>query len=589
MDSCKHSITESMITPSGIPQLIRRLIYRDSILWTVFLVVPILLLYLRTMPRSLAWGDGIELSTASFVLGIPHPTGYPLYMLLGKVFSLIPFGTITWRSHFASVCYTVGALILFFHLLQRLRRVCFPLHMFPTRAYAGSIALAFALVFGTTRTVWRLGTVTEVYALHMLGIVAIIYISFLCVKQSDLSKFLLIFCLFILSMTHHMMALSAIPFVVLAAGTTLPHTIRKINLLRLCIIVIIITIAGCALYLYLPVRSRTYPPINWGNPSTIKNFLWVITGGEFKDFYFMKFPAGMHLTLERYLHFAFMRCSQIYSWLTREFIVVSSFGVKGQLLFILMIAGILGSGMAYLIARHPLFGVSLLLHLLLILAVVFVYGIYDIEDYFISLVPGLVILAFIGITVLQNLLETYFFRRKVNYINWLFLLLPALMASTHFSDNNRSDDYTADIYAERLFEAVPQDAIVITLGDNDIYPLWYYQIVKKRHPDVLVVGGNFIYSPWYSTFFTPEQLRGRTIRFEPKPISTEAVFYRDLSRWIIKPNIDSYPIFITNTSPFLEQMYRVEPVKILLTPHDYATTKGSFLPPPYLYSIQPIQ
>ena len=43
-------------------------------------------------------GDSGDLVTAVYVLGIPHPTGYPLYVLLGKLWSvLIPVGTVAWR------------------------------------------------------------------------------------------------------------------------------------------------------------------------------------------------------------------------------------------------------------------------------------------------------------------------------------------------------------------------------------------------------------------------------------------------------------------------------------------------------------
>src|SRR5437016_2974346 len=55
------------------------------------------LVYLRTLSISIAWGDSPELTSAAYNLGIPHPTGYPLYMLLSHTFlRLFPLGSVAY-------------------------------------------------------------------------------------------------------------------------------------------------------------------------------------------------------------------------------------------------------------------------------------------------------------------------------------------------------------------------------------------------------------------------------------------------------------------------------------------------------------
>ena len=67
------------------------------------------------MPRTISWGDGIELTITARFLGISHPTGYALYMLLGKIFTFLPLGSIGWRVNLSSVVFTIGgAIVLFF-------------------------------------------------------------------------------------------------------------------------------------------------------------------------------------------------------------------------------------------------------------------------------------------------------------------------------------------------------------------------------------------------------------------------------------------------------------------------------------------
>ena len=44
------------------------------------------IIYLRTMAPTIYWGDGIEFSTVCATGGVAHPTGYPLFTLLGMAF-----------------------------------------------------------------------------------------------------------------------------------------------------------------------------------------------------------------------------------------------------------------------------------------------------------------------------------------------------------------------------------------------------------------------------------------------------------------------------------------------------------------------
>src|SRR5215218_2866378 len=65
-----------------------------------------LALYVRTAAPSVLSGDSAEFQLAAPLLGVPHPTTYPLYVLLGKLATLvIPFGDLAWRvTLISSVC-----------------------------------------------------------------------------------------------------------------------------------------------------------------------------------------------------------------------------------------------------------------------------------------------------------------------------------------------------------------------------------------------------------------------------------------------------------------------------------------------------
>ena len=71
--------------------------------------------------RTIYVGDSGELTTAVFLVGIPHPSGYPLYVLLGKLWTLaLPLGSIAWRMSLFSAACAAGAVALLFTLARRL-------------------------------------------------------------------------------------------------------------------------------------------------------------------------------------------------------------------------------------------------------------------------------------------------------------------------------------------------------------------------------------------------------------------------------------------------------------------------------------
>src|SRR5688572_8340073 len=78
-----------------------------------------LALYIRTAAPSVLSGDSAEFQMAAPLLGVPHPTTYPLYVLLGKLATLvIPFGDPAWRVTIVSTVCAALAVALFYAVIQ---------------------------------------------------------------------------------------------------------------------------------------------------------------------------------------------------------------------------------------------------------------------------------------------------------------------------------------------------------------------------------------------------------------------------------------------------------------------------------------
>src|SRR6266540_4158557 len=127
----------------------RKLFGRSSV-QAVAIGVAAFAVYVRTLAPSITYGDSPELTTAAYQLGVPHPTGYPLYMLLGHLFiGLIPFGEPAYRMNLLSAVFAAAAVGLIYLLGLRIVR---------NRAASAAAALLYAF----SLTFWSQAVITEV-------------------------------------------------------------------------------------------------------------------------------------------------------------------------------------------------------------------------------------------------------------------------------------------------------------------------------------------------------------------------------------------------------------------------------------------
>ena len=94
---------------------------RLTLLFSILIVLITGTVYLKTLTPTVSWIDSGELAFACATLGIPHPTGYPLYVCWGKSLTLLPFKEPIFALNFLSLFFAVLAnLFLFFLFLLAL-------------------------------------------------------------------------------------------------------------------------------------------------------------------------------------------------------------------------------------------------------------------------------------------------------------------------------------------------------------------------------------------------------------------------------------------------------------------------------------
>jgi len=75
--------------------------------------------------------------------------------------------------------------------------------------------------------------------------------------------------------------------------------------------------------------------------------------------------------------------------------------------------------------------------------------------------------------------------------------IPLLMIVQNYDDHDRSDRYTARDIASNYLASVDENAVLLTYGDNDSFPLWYIQDVEGVRTDVRVANLSYLQSGFY--------------------------------------------------------------------------------------------
>ncbi len=277
-----------------------------------------LLVYALTLAPDLTWahfgGDGGELITAAATLGIPHPPGYPTYVLLGKLVSLLPLGSAAWRFNlFSAVCASTAAAFVTATARSSLAG----------RRYRDIAALAAGLTTAFTPLIWSQAVISEVYALN-LAMLAIFLWSLLSARSPIASGLFLG-----LSVTTHLTSLLMVPLALLL-------TPRQ-GWTRLALGVLV----GLLPLLALPLLARTESPVIWGDPRQLAGW-WQLVSGRLYHANLALPQAGQVGSTVARVGDALLRQFAWAGWL----LVV--LGVAGRLLSRRVTIGLLVSALLYL-------------------------------------------------------------------------------------------------------------------------------------------------------------------------------------------------------------------------------------------------
>jgi len=456
--------------------------------------------YIFTAPSSIYTGDSGEIATAIYIWGVAHPTGFPTYVILAKLFSyLLPWFEFAFRLNIFSAltsAITVGIAFLIFKKLKI--------------NYWASVAASLSLAFGFT--FWNHATLIETYSLTALffALAVFIFLHWLEVKKPRYLYLLALICG--LGAGTHLTFILIGPLLLIFA---ILKAIRKEfplgSIKHIFFALLLSIVIGGVVYSYIPLRAAAKPELNWGNPSTAENFINYITQRDYSD----KIGTRSFESWTLMLSAVGKNFSREFTWLALPFILA-------------------GAIIAFK-KNRPFFyaGLSAIFFNILLLGN---YGnSQDIIILWRYFLPSYIIMAIFFGMALDKI-----FSGK-NYAA-AALIFPVIIFSAHFGELNRHNDFLVQNATRDIFDSVPEGAVLITDGDTLVGSTIYEQTVLGKRRDIILISDKLFTFPWYQ-------------EVKKKELEAGGKKYSDNISYLIKDNADTEFFAISNASQFLKMNY----------------------------------
>jgi tetratricopeptide (TPR) repeat protein len=429
-----------------------------------------LIFYIKTLcPTLSTYADAGEFPTAAYLNGFAHPPGYPLFTLIVKGFTLLPFGdNPAEKANLASSVVAAAAVAIFFLLSHNLTKNAFP-------SFIASQLLAFSPIF------WRNAIVSEVFGLLVLFI-SLTFMLFIKWIETKNKKYYYGFLLAGgFGIAHHQLLIfTLIPLFLYFVFTKKWKLIKFIDIP----LGILTVLAGFTPYLYIYFyASHQLPVMNWENPSTLEGLFRLITRANYGTFTLTNETQNTDIVNQ--IIGIFRLFYQNYQLLGVTFITL---------------------GTTYLVYLKKW---SLLLYCFAIISVAFFLSIFSgmpvwqagqiqYLERFILLghVFASILIAF-GITMAIKVLCS----PKILYIFSIIAIVisTCIFINKNYNSVNQKNNYFADDFADDFLSSLPKGSILILEGDANINTLLYHRFVLNKRKDAyLILGGLLsVQKDWY--------------------------------------------------------------------------------------------
>jgi len=433
----------------------------NKVIKTILISSPVLavftlIIYLRTVAPGV-WGfDSAEFASGVYSLGIIHPPGYPLYILLGRLFiTLVPISNLAYKLNILSAIFASFTVLFLYEFIYRI-------------TYHRVIAWSTAAFFAFTNYFWQMSLVAEVYTLHTFFLSLLLLLIQSHQRKPKVWKLFLFSFLYGLSFCNHTSG-------ILFAGGFLWLLFFKCKFdykfIQNHILMLVFFLMGFLPYIYFPIRSGDNPLINYMQDypgidlTTLPGLWWMISGQAYRFFAFSY--TWSEIPNEIY-HFG------VYLW--RNYLGVG------------VILGLVGIYYLCRLNYKQTIG-----WLILFFSNVIFFTNYRVVDKDTMFLPAFLIWAvfvagglkylvvisrkIIGFTVIANI-------KHKSFVS-ILVFLPLLPIILNWKWVDLSSKKGSDTFTNHVFENSSPNSIIIGDWSSSVI-LEYYQIVEGKRPDLII-------------------------------------------------------------------------------------------------------
>ncbi len=437
--------------------------------------------YLTTTAPTITWYhygiDTGEWATAAAQWTIPHPSGYPLYLLLGRLFAELPFGSLAHRLNLMSAVFgalTVG--MVAWTVYAGLRRLEVQAWVRPLGAMIGAGLLAFSPVF------WSQAVLAEVYTLHCFGIATLMRLL-VTWESEPRCRWLLVFLglAFGLAMDNHTTTFLFAPAIALflAQDYLADGRLDVRRALKEGSLVVVVATLALAPYLLLLVRGAqgAYPTL-W-DTSTPSALIDHFSGGAFRGLLFI-FPFETVLS----------RLSAVPKLLLQQFTPVGIAAIAAGVWALLQYDVRFFRFVIIAAALNIFFAIN--------------YPVFDSELYLLPIYMLAAPLAGWGVIAGLQAAVAYAAGSIRRPARWLPAILIGLFLGAVSSQYllyrptiDVSQDHFAYQFIKSILDELPPDTVLISGSPEEVLGLWYLQYGENYRQDVLVIDAFWSYMGSY--------------------------------------------------------------------------------------------
>lgn len=419
--------------------------------YPVAIIVAVLgTLYALTAARTVTMEDSSEFLLSALYLGMPHPPGYPLYVLIGHLFSFLPLGPVALRITLLSSAAAVGACVLLYFIATQLKVSRWP-------------ACAGALLLGVSKTFWSQAVIAEVYTLNVcLFAAALLMVLYFSDHPTHRRGFFLGLLLGLALADHWPLTVLAGPSLIIFLWN------QRVAVLRVSPLIGLGLLLGLSPYLFLFAAPH------------FSDFIFIAPLRDMQDFFAYvgrreyaqndQTPYATQLDrLRFYGEFLWMLGSE-FSLIGAPLIAAGLYALwkkYDRRIFFALLFALLSSSILLPILRRSSFD-DLSAEL---------YQVYQL----IPLWVGALSIA-VGYQFIAQSRQHW--RSQLITLGIVQVVLSVMM---HFEINNMTHDTFANDYAHLLLNDLPANAVLMVHGDADAGPTGYVHYVLGVRPDVLVV------------------------------------------------------------------------------------------------------